>query len=673
MMMETAAVTTSRKGAPMLKIALVNMPFAAVEFPSIALTQLQAAVVRRCGGRAEVAICYPSHDVCGHLGLDLYRRICDEAAFSGLGDWLFRDLAFPGLPDNSAEYRLRYYPSRHLSATFDEMLAARAGLDRLLDEIVERYRLDEADLVGFTSMFSQNAASFAMARRLKEMKPGLATAMGGANCESPMGEEIAVQVPAIDYVFSGPALITFPRLVEALLDGDPGRAERLGGVFTHGKLMSAAAGTPTAAAAGHAAMFGEELPIDEEVPLDYDPFLAGFERAFAGLPVEPILLFETSRGCWWGERAHCTFCGLNGSTMAYRAMAPEKATALIRSLFAYHPRVTQLSCVDNIMPREYPRTVFAKLEPPPGFAIFYEVKADVPEEDLALLSAAGIDSVQPGIEALATSTLTLMRKGTTASKNVEFLMHCLTHDVQPAWNLLVGFPGETEEVYRRYLDDIPRLLHLPPPSGVFPVRFDRFSPYFTQAESYGLKLQPLDFYPKIYPFPPASLANFAYYFADKNLAAPYFLAVARWIDKLRRAVTAWATPWAGSEPPVLCFERPGGTTIRDTRSGREVIHDVGEAGRRVLAALVRPVAAAELAALTAGQPALDLPAELARLDERGLIFEDRQKLMSLVFPRLPRAPRVLARYRRPSPPAAEPASGPAPERAAAPARAGEAR
>ncbi len=341
------------------------------------------------------------------------------------------------------------------------------------------------------------------------------------------------------------------------------------------------------------------------------------------------------------------------------------------------------------MPREYPRTVFAHLEPPPGFAIFYEVKADVPEADLALLSAAGIDSVQPGIEALATSTLTLMRKGTTAAKNVEFLMHCLTHDVQPAWNLLVGFPGEAEEVFRRYLDDIPRLVHLPPPSGVFPVRFDRFSPYFTQAESYGLKLQPLDFYPKVYPFPPASLANFAYYFADKNLAAPYFLAVARWIDKLRRAVAAWATPWAGGEPPVLCFERPGGTTLRDTRSGREVIHDVGEAGRRVLAALVRPVAAAELAALTAGQPglepALDLPAELARLDERGLIFEDRQKLMSLVFPRAPRAPRVLARYRRPSPPAAEPAAdpqaAPAPEqtvapqadRAAAPARSGEAR
>jgi len=635
----------------MFRIALVNMPFAAVEFPSIALTQLQAAVAGRCGDRVETEICYPSHDVCRHLGLDLYRRICDEAALSGLGDWLFRDLAFPGMPDNSAEYRLRYYPSRHLGELFDEVLGARAGLEGLLDEIVERYRLDEADLVGFTSMFSQNVASFAMARRLKEAKPDVLTAIGGANCESPMGEEIALHVPAIDYVFSGPALLSFPRLIEALLGGDPGRGEQSAGVFTRAGLMNRPAAGPSA---GAGAALGEELPIDEEVPLDYGPFLAGFDRAFAGLPVDPILLFETSRGCWWGERAHCTFCGLNGSTMSYRAMAPAKATALIRSLFAYYPRVRQLSCVDNIMPREYPRTVFAGIEPPPGMSIFYEVKADVPEDDLALLSKAGVDAVQPGVEALASSTLTLMRKGTTASKNVEFLMQCLTHDVQPAWNLLVGFPGEGEGVFRRYLDDIPRLVHLPPPAGVFPVRFDRFSPYFTQAERYGLKLQPLDFYPKVYPFPAASLANFAYYFADKNLAAPYFLAVARWIDRLRRAVADWAASWIVGEAPVLCFERPGGTTIRDTRSGEEVTHDVGEAGRRLLAALVRPVAASELATLAGGAPALDLAAELARLTDRGLIFEDRQKLMSLVFPRAPEAPRVVARYRERLPrPAAE--------------------
>jgi ribosomal peptide maturation radical SAM protein 1 len=623
----------------MIRVKLVNMPFSDVEIPSLALTQLKAMVGKRCGDRASVDVCYASHDVCRYLGLDLYRRICAEASFSGLGDWLFRDLAFPGLPDNTVDYRARHYPSRQQGEVFEQAFHARAGLDRLLDEIVARYALDEADLVGFTSMFAQNVACFALARRLKEIRPEVVIALGGANCESPMGEEIALHVPVVDYVFSGPALVTFPDLLLGLLDGAPAAAVAAPGVFTRDKVASgrAAAQPP----------LGRELPIDEEVPLDYAPFLAAFDRSFEGWPIAPVLLFETSRGCWWGERAHCTFCGLNGSTMSYRAMQPERATALIRSLFAHHPRVRQLSCVDNIMPRDYPKTVFAELGTPPGMSIFYEVKADVPEEDLALLSAAGVDSVQPGIEALATSTLTLMRKGTTASKNVEFLMHCLENDVQPAWNLLVGFPGEEEEVFARYLTDIPRLVHLPPPAGVFPVRFDRFSPYFTRAGSYGLRLAPLDFYAKVYPFPPASLANLAYYFADKNVAAPYFRAVAIWIERLRRALVAWAEPWGTGEAPVLSFVEPGGTTIRDTRSGAEVVHDVGAAGRRILAALAHPATVAELAARLADVP--DLADEVARLAERSLVFEDRQKLVSLVFPRPPRAPRVWRRYRRTAP------------------------
>ena len=41
--------------------------------------------------------------------------------------------------------------------------------------------------------------------------------------------------------------------------------------------------------------------------------------------VVPTLLFETSRGCWWGAKSHCTFCGLNGETMAFRSKSPRRA------------------------------------------------------------------------------------------------------------------------------------------------------------------------------------------------------------------------------------------------------------------------------------------------------------------------------------------------------------
>jgi ribosomal peptide maturation radical SAM protein 1 len=624
----------------MFRIALLNMPFSAVEIPSIALTQLHSVVARRFGARVSVEVSYPSHDMCLFLGLPDYGAACDEASNSGLGDWLFQRIAFPGAPDSTEEVRWRYFPANdRRRAAFERLAALREEtLDGFLGAVIAKYRLDQTDMVGFTSMFGQNVASFALARKLKERAPGLVTVLGGANCESPMGEEIARHVPVIDYVFSGPALLSFPRLVDCLLEGDREGAQRIPGVITRANCRP---GEPPGVA-----VFGEELPIDEDVPLDYGPFLDAFESAFAGRPLTPALLFETSRGCWWGARAHCTFCGLNGSTMSYRAMQPERARALLGSLFSYAPRVRQLNCVDNIMPQDYPRTVFAGLDTPPGTSIFYEVKADLTAADMEILSRAGVDQVQPGIEALATSTLKLMRKGMTSVGNVLFLQRCLLHDIHPSWNLLVGFPGEGEEVYEKYMDDLPRLAHLPPPITVFPVRFDRYSPYFTQAREYGLDLEPLDFYPLIYPFPPEALEGLAYYFADRNIDAPYFLAVASWIALLRRQQAAWIAAWAAGRPPELCFERPGSTRIRDSRTGREVIHDVGAAGRQILEALAEPAHLADLPKRPAAA-GLDWESEIARLRALGLLFEDGPRLISLVLPHPTPAERLRRHYGSP--------------------------
>lgn len=623
----------------MLRISLVNMPFSAIEMPSIALTQLRSVLEDRFGSQVSVDVCYPSNDVCRYLSLPIYRLVCDEGSTSALGDWLFRQVAFPNEPDNTLIYRQRYFPARDQRQTsFEEALAKRPGLDRLLDELIDKYRLDQADLVGFTSMFSQNGACFAMAKKLKDRNPNQIIVIGGANCESPMGEEIIRNVPFFDYVFSGPGLLSFQKMVENLLAGDLSPMERTNGVFTRANCHT---GLPPGVS-----VIGDELPIDAEIRHDYEGFLSEFQEFYADQPTAPILFFETSRGCWWGERAHCTFCGLNGGTMNYRSMAPELALKLIQGLFhQYYPRVRSFNCVDNIMPKSYPREVFAKLDTPEDVSIFYEVKADLTDEDLELLSAAGVDVVQPGIEAMASSTLKLMRKGTTSVRNVQFLKSCMTHDVQPAWNLLIGFPGEGQDVYRKYVEEMPRWVHMPPPSGAHMVRFDRFSPYFTQAQQYGLDLHPLDAYSLAYPFPAESLKNFAYYFADRNVMATYFLDSARWIGKIRQALAPWRNAWASGRPPVLAFTGEGATTIRDTRSGPALFHEVGEVGRRLLEILEKPMTLDDFRKEVAAQgPQVDLDAELAKLRAKGLLLEDNNRLVSLVLQREPKMDRLIRRY-----------------------------
>jgi ribosomal peptide maturation radical SAM protein 1 len=611
----------------MFRISLINMPFADLQLPSIALTQIRSLTQSQFPGEVSVNIATLTHDFAKYMGVERYQYISAsmQALHSGLGDWLFRPEAFPQLPDNTQRYLQRYFRGEGEAEQHVKDLIAkkRPFLGAYLDELITRYELDKARIVGFTSMFMQNVASFAMARRLKQRNPEVVIVMGGANCEFPMGRVIAERIQPIDFVFSGPALKNFPEFVRYCLDGEMSKCASIRGVFSKG-ASPPVSGPET---------IGEELSIDTPIELNYDDFIQRFNEYFAGAGLKPILPFETSRGCWWGQRAHCTFCGLNGNSMAYRAMKSELAIRQFKSLFQYSGTVNKLEAVDNILPKNYLKEVLPFLQTPPDMQIFYEVKADLSEEDVAILAKANVKVIQPGIESLATSTLKLMKKGTNAFQNVSLLKMCVHHGVSPEWNLLVGFPGEGAEVYRRYLQIIPLLTHLEPPSGVFPVRFDRFSPYYNQAQSYKLDLHPMDFYLYIYPFDEASMRDFAYYFADRNLPSDYFTDMIKWIGQLQAAVSQWRELWKDSPQslaPKLDFIGDS-DLIYDSRSGSATEYSVGPAGKAILNYLSKPARIGDLTKVFSDEYGRDLDRQLACLREKGLLFEEGDRLMSLVL------------------------------------------
>jgi ribosomal peptide maturation radical SAM protein 1 len=616
----------------MFKISLINMPFANLSLPSIALTQLKSVAEQRLGAGVRVRILYLNLNFAHYLGVDLYRYFINalQANNSGLGDWIFRQIAFPEQLDNTAFYFQRYFP--RLDSTEGTvkgaMLAKRAGLKRYFERLIAQYQLDREDMVGFTSMFAQNVASMSLARVIKDRNPKVVTVMGGANCESPMGEELVRHVHALDFVFSGPALVTFPDFIQAHIEGDAERCHQMRGVFSRQNL-----GSPQLL--GHGAM-GPELPIKVPVALDYESFLDDLGRSFPDGSIRPSLTFETSRGCWWGERSHCTFCGLNGGTMMYRAMPSDQALALFWEMFEkYGDRCLRFESVDNIMPRQYITEVFAKLVPPPRVKIFYEVKADIKEWEMEILSQAGVTQIQPGIEALATSTLKLMGKGTTSFQNVAFLKHCLRYGIDPGWNLLIGFPREEETVYEGYLSAIPLLVHLPPPAGAFPVRFDRYSPYFTRAAEYGLDLAPYAFYGAIYPFGEEALSKIAYYFEDRNYDADYLVRLVNWQDKLTAAVQRWGERFSGSdgrpraELRLNLEEDP--PSVYDTRTGEMVEHRLSPLALDLLHAMRTRGLGPRHLCDQMGREESAVTAELAWQVERGLLFEENGRFINLVM------------------------------------------
>src|SRR5262249_12521667 len=52
--------------------------------------------------------------------------------------------------------------------------------------------------------------------------------------------------------------------------------------------------------------------MDESPIPNYDDYFAYLADTQAlGRWVEPVVPYQTARGCWWGEKTHCTFCGIS--------------------------------------------------------------------------------------------------------------------------------------------------------------------------------------------------------------------------------------------------------------------------------------------------------------------------------------------------------------------------
>lgn len=602
-------------------IALVNMPFASLPTPSIGLTQLKTVVDRQFGDSVDVEIMYLNHNFANFISdQTFYSHVISNNGFStGIGDWIFRKAAFPDCDDNTEDYLGLYYSGNEpIRQCIDDLLPC---IDGFLDDMIAEYGLDRFDIVGFTSIFSQTTASVAMARKLKLLNPDIITVMGGPACIGETGRAFAEHFADIDYVFSGCGLVSFPQFIGYFLGEDMPACERIGGVFSR-----------TNVSAETVAVFGSEADINENIILDYTPFLDALDKAFPDRAVAPRLLFETSRGCWWGEKMPCSFCGLNGPSMCFRAMTSENALKQIHSILEYSDRCSFFASVDNIVPRNYLAEVFPRVSLPPTHKIQYEVRANLEDKDIEALCRAGVTLVQPGIEALSTSTLKLMNKGTSAFSNIRFFKVCSKHPISMVWSLLIFSPGEDEGTYRKYLDDIPRLTHLYPPMAVYPIEFVRYSQYFENQEKYDLDLYPEPSYSLIYPFDDEAVWRMAHRFTDTNADLNR---MRYWLDTLGEKIRFWNRRWLNEdnllESRLCLLEQDGQSTVYDSRLGTALEYPLTPVEKRMLSALEKPLRIEDLVTQLKDIPENNVVKSFDYLfNERGLLFEEDNRYMSLV-------------------------------------------
>jgi hypothetical protein len=321
--------------------------------------------------------------------------------------------------------------------------------------------------------------------------------------------------------------------------------------------------------------------------------------------------------------------------MGYRAMRPDLAVELIRSLFRYADRTSVVMCVDNILQRQYIKDVFPYLDTPAETPIFYQLKANLNESEVAAMARANLKLITPGFESLSSNTLKLMDKGVSAFHNLQVMKYCVLYDVHPGWNILVGSPGEPASTYEKYVRELPLLVHLPAPQGLYTIHFNRYSPYHMHPERWGLDLVPIDSYALVFPFPPEAIANIAYEFNDQNLQGDYLQALLRWIDPVQDKVRAWQRMWdeenPAPQPHLYMHTKSGETWIYDSRFGDVREYPISPAVRRLLLHLEDTHRIASLAGDLASVEGLDLDRDLAFVQERGLLFEEDEKVLSLVL------------------------------------------
>jgi ribosomal peptide maturation radical SAM protein 1 len=541
---------------PDSEVALINMPWARCEAPSIQCGLLKAEL-RGHGVPADVH--YLNIELASVIGARAYQGLATLAGERAnlLGEWLFGVAAFGPRDDDDAYLELvgtrRICDALTLPADSLRRLRSEV-LPAWIDQVSGQARWSDYAIIGFSSTFEQNVAALALARAIKEKHSGVQVVFGGANFEDEMGAEYVRAFPWIDYAVLGEGDIAFPMLVARILDGKDG--SDVPGVCTvrNGSLQ-----VPKQSAQ---VQNMDQLPVP-----DYDDYFRvlrklGPDSAVAASTVH--LPYESSRGCWWGEKHHCTFCGLNGMGMRYRSKSPELAVRQIAELIdRYH--VTKIEAVDNILDMSYLSTFCAALaEAPWSASLFYEVKANLRPDQLRLLRAAGVTAIQPGIESLSNHVLSLMRKGSSLSINLRLLKWAQHYDIFAAWNILHGFPGETDADYKAQIELIPSLWHLRPPDMYSAVSLERFSPYFNDRSFPIHDVKPKAAYRYVYGSG-VDLQKIAYFFdySADGTASP---TVRR---ELGTAVRAWQRKWADGKAPVFCYERgPSWLTLYDTRGSK---------------------------------------------------------------------------------------------------------
>jgi ribosomal peptide maturation radical SAM protein 1 len=536
-------------------ILLIVPPFQSITRPALGVSQLKS-ILDEAGFPTEIF--YLNLRYAELIGPDTYEWISNNATTILFGEFIFSYLLFERKESDIVRYIEEVLADSDTEGHFNGF---KSKPDRLRDLIhmasdlingaLEEIITKDPWMVGLTSAFQQNCASILLTKVIKQRRPDIITVMGGANCQSVMGEELFAQFPDIDYIGQGECDHSLLTLVRSLLNSES--SDQITGFLSRDKNQRH---TPS-----------EPLHSDDLDRLPYPVFgdyFTQLSKVNFKDRIIPGLIMETSRGCWWGAKHKCTFCGLNGEEVAFRSKSPSRALEEMAGLTKKYA-VPRIELTDNVLDMKYFKTVLPELAKSPIADLFYEVRPNLSKEQVQLLSHSNIKVIQPGIESFSDASLKLMHKGTTALQNIQLMKWSTEVGISVAWNYLFGFPGENEEEISEITSIVKAVHHLLYPHSLHLIHLDRFSPYFIAPELHGLgPIYPARPYQHVYPFSDKSLGRIAYFCQSDFLMKK---SKSKAFEALRESISAWRKMYYRSH--LLAIPWKNSLVIIDTRISRQ--------------------------------------------------------------------------------------------------------
>jgi ribosomal peptide maturation radical SAM protein 1 len=603
-------------------VALVSMPTLSARFPSFQLGLLKPTLERE-------GIPVQPFSLFMYFGAFAGWRISEtlsEVYPCMVGEWLWTKAAFGSFAKDEEYFEI--YQSnfegicQQAGCTLADLVAAREkAVPAFLDFCLSSIDWTRFGLIGFSVVFQQTLASVALARALKERHPEIPIIMGGASFEDDIAEEIMQGCPQVDYIHCGDADETLPKMIRRLYRGES--MQGMPGIMWRDNDRIAFAGR------------APNLSDMNKTPVpDFDEYFyarkeSGYETSEEAQEV--LLPIETARGCWWGVKNHCTFCGLNRSGMEFRSKRVDDVINQLDTLSRRYG-ILDFNAIDNIIEPEYIDKLFRQLgEANSDMRLHYEVRPSLSRAQLKHMRKGGLFSIQPGVESFSTHILKLMRKHTTGMRNLELIKWSTYYGINNLYNVLLRFPGETLSDYQMQCEVIAKVHHWQPPWAIAKARADRGSPMYTDPESQSIrKLVPSACYDYLFPKDLFNLERVSYYFehemGDTLDDAQY--------DEIFEAVAVWQQSWRQRQRPYLRYRKGWGTILLDDgRNGSKRVTTYADDYATLYEYCNDAHSAKEIAAQFDGAPWVD--AALEEFVDQNLMVHLDNRYLSLALPENP--------------------------------------